>query len=94
MPLAAAAAQPRLGGGEQRRQDLGVVLELEEAEHPRRVAVVGVAGVVDLGADAPHDAPVAPGQEQLGVAVLKNAFMRRLRNSRRSSRSGGTSTER
>ena len=71
MLVAPAGLQPALRGGEQGGQDLGVVLELQEAEHPRLVAVVGVPGLVDLRADAPHDAAVAPGQEQLGVAVLE-----------------------
>ena len=69
--VAPARAQPLLGGVEQRRQDLGVVLELEEAEHPPAVAVVGVERVVVLGADAADDPPVAAGEEQLGVAVLE-----------------------
>jgi hypothetical protein len=56
-------------GVQQRRQDLRVVLELEEAEHPPAVAVMGVEGVVVLRADAPHHAAVAAGEEQLRVAV-------------------------
>src|SRR3954469_19237392 len=69
--VAAARLQPLLGGGQQRRQDLGVVLELEEAEHPPARVVVGVEEVVELGADPPDDAPVAAGQEQLRVALAE-----------------------
>ena len=60
-----------LGGVQQRRQDLRVVLELEEAEHAPAVAVVGVEVVVVMRADAADDAAVAAGQEQLGVAVAE-----------------------
>jgi hypothetical protein len=45
-------SQPR-----ERRQDLGVVLELEEAEHAPAPVVVGVEQVVELGADAADHAP-------------------------------------
>ena len=73
--VAAALAQPALRRREQRRQDLGVVLELEEAEHPPAVVLVGVEGVVDLRADAPDHAPVAPGAEELRVAVLEEGVL-------------------
>jgi 8-amino-7-oxononanoate synthase len=73
--VAAVGPQPALRGRQQRRQDLRVVLELEEAEHPPAVVLVGVERVVDLGADAPHDAPVAPRAEQLRVAVLEEGVL-------------------
>src|SRR3954467_8586371 len=73
--VAAALAQPAFGRGEQRRQDLRVVLELEEAEHPPAVALVGVECVVDLGADTPHHAALAPRAEQLRVAVLEEGVL-------------------
>ena len=63
-------------GLQQRRQDVRRVLELEEAEHAPAVAVVGVEVVVVLGADAAHDAPVAPGQEELRVAVREERVLR------------------
>jgi hypothetical protein len=69
--VAAALAQPALRGREQHVEGLLVVLDLEEAEHPPAVVVVGVEGVVDLGADPPDDATVAAGQEQLGLAVAE-----------------------
>ena len=55
-PLAATLAQPPLGGGEQRRQHLGVLLELEEAEPAPAGIVMFVEGVVDVRGDPPHDA--------------------------------------
>ena len=73
--VAAALAQPALRRREQRRQDLRVVLELQEAEHPPAVVLIGVEGVVDLRADAPDHAPVAPGAEQLRVAVLEEGVL-------------------
>ena len=39
---------------------------------PQRLLVVVVERVVDLGADAADDAAVAPGQEELRLAVRKN----------------------
>ena len=69
--LAAARSQPRFGDTEQRPQDLRVVLELEEAEHPRARAVEPVVGEVDLGGDPADHAAVAPGQEVLRFAVLE-----------------------
>ena len=44
---------------------------------PQRVAVVVVEGVVDLGADAADDAPVAAGEEQLRLAVLEERVQAR-----------------
>ena len=70
-PLHAARAQPRLGGVEQRLQHLLVVLELEEAEPAPVLLLVVVEGVVDLGGDPSHDAPVASGEEVLGLAVAE-----------------------
>jgi hypothetical protein len=69
--IAAVGRQPARRGVEQRRQDLGVVLELEEAEHAPAVAVEAVEGVVVLGGDPAHHAAVAQGQEQLRGAVLE-----------------------
>ncbi len=69
--LLAALAQPGRGGVEQRLEHLLVVLELEEAEPAPVLALVLVEGVVDLRADAPDDATVAPRQEVLGLAVAE-----------------------
>ncbi len=69
--LYAAPAQPGLGGPEQRPQDLLVVLELQEAEPAPVLLLVVVEGVVHLGGDAAHDAPVAAGQEVLGLSVTE-----------------------
>ncbi len=57
--LASAPAQPRRGGVEQRLGDLGVVLELEEAEPAPTAVVLVVEGVVDLRGDAPDHTAVA-----------------------------------
>ena len=70
-PVAPALAQPAGGRVEQRPHHLDVVLQLEEAEHAPGVPLVLVEGAVDLGADAAHHAPVAPGQEELRLAVLE-----------------------
>ncbi len=67
--LAALGAQPCGDGVEQRDEHLGVLLELEEAKPPPAGVVLVVEGVVDLGADAPDDAPVAAREEVLGFAV-------------------------
>ena len=47
--VTAARAAPRLGRGQQRVDDLLVVLELQEAEHAPAAAVELVEGEVDLG---------------------------------------------
>src|SRR3954470_977916 len=68
----AVAPAGRVPGGrrvEQRGEHLGVVLELEEGEHPPRVVMGGVERVVELGRDPAHDAAGAAGQEQARVAV-------------------------
>ena len=70
-PFLAALAQPAGGRVEQRLQHLLVVLELEEPEPAPVLALVVVEGVVDLGADAADDAPVAAGEEVLGFAVAE-----------------------
>ena len=69
--VAAALAQPARGGVEQRRERLRVLLQLEEPEHAPGVVVELVEGDVDLRAHPTDDPPVAPGQEQLGLAVLE-----------------------
>ena len=58
------------------RQDVRRVLELEEAEHAPAVVVERVEVVVVLGADAADDAAVAPGEEQLRVAVREERVLR------------------
>ena len=67
--------QPAAGGVEQRARDLGVVLELEEAEHAGIAnpahPVLGVVGLVDLRADAPDDALAAARDELLRLGVLE-----------------------
>src|SRR4051812_16710016 len=68
-PVTPAGAEPVRRGLEQRREDLRVVLELEEAEQPPRVAVVGVERAVDLSADPPGHPPVAASQEEPRLAV-------------------------
>ena len=69
--VAPARHQPRFRRPEERPQDLRVVLELDEAEHPGPGAVELVVGEVDLRRDPADHAPVAPGQEVLGFAVLE-----------------------
>ena len=54
----APALQPRLGGLEQRCEHLGIVLALEKAEMPGRIAVALEMEPIDLGAD-PSDRAVA-----------------------------------
>ena len=60
--------QPSLGRGQQCGEHLGIVLELEEAEHAPGVCVIRVEGVVDLRGDPTDHAPVAAGEEVLGLA--------------------------
>src|SRR5436305_368221 len=63
--------QPVRRDVQQRRHRLGVVLELEEAEHAPAAVVELVEGVVELGAD-PADHPLAAqGKEVFGLAVLE-----------------------
>ncbi len=69
--VAPALAQPLGGGVEQRGERLGVLLHLEEAEHPPGVVVELVEGGVDLRAHAADGTAVAPGQEELALAVLE-----------------------
>jgi hypothetical protein len=70
-PLHAPRAQPRLGGREQRVEDLLIVLELQEPVPAPALLLVVVERVIDLGGDPPHDPPVAPGEEVLGFAVAE-----------------------
>jgi hypothetical protein len=56
-------AQPGGGRVEQRRERLGVALELEEPEPSPLFAAMRVEGVVDVGADAPDDTAVAAREE-------------------------------
>ena len=88
--VAPARAQPALGGGQQRRGGLRVVLALEEAEQAPGVVLELVEDAVDLRGDAPDRAAVAPGEEVLGLAVLEERVLLRSRNWRRSETSGGT----
>ena len=74
-PVAAALAQPRRGGLEQRAGDLRVVLALEEAEQPPVVALELVEVAVDVGADPAHELSVPPGQEVLGLGVLEERVL-------------------
>src|SRR4051794_29837173 len=73
--VARAPPQPRRGRLEQGGEDRRVVLELEEAEHAPRVVVGGVERVVDLGADPPHDAARAAGDEQARVAMREERVL-------------------
>jgi hypothetical protein len=57
-------SQPRV-------EHLGVVLELEEAEHPPPVPVELVERPVDLGGDPAHHALSPASQEVLRLAVLE-----------------------
>ena len=70
-PVAAALAQPALGGVEERGRHLRVVLELEEPEHAPRVRVEVVERGVDLRADPARHPPVAAREEELRLAVLE-----------------------
>jgi hypothetical protein len=78
-PVAPALAQPALGGAEQRRGGLGVVLALEPAEQAPVVALELVEVAIDVGADPPDGAPVAPGEEVLGLGVLEERVLARGR---------------
>src|SRR5262249_33556601 len=69
--LPALRAHPLLRGREQGREDLGIVLGLDEAELAVVAALVLIPTAVDLGGDAPHRLSVAPGQEVLGLRVLE-----------------------
>src|SRR5437763_7015918 len=66
-----ALPEPVGGGVQQRGQRLGVLLELQEAEHAPAVVVEVVKGVVALGADPAGHAAVPAGQEELRVGVLE-----------------------
>ena len=75
-PVAAALAQPPLGGVEQRRGHRGVALALEEPEQTPAVVLEVVETVVDVGADPPDRLAVEPGDEVLGLRVLKERIAR------------------
>jgi hypothetical protein len=68
----AALLQPRAGGVEQRRDDLGVVLHLEEPEEADLGTVVLVEAAIHGGGDASDDAVTALGEEvrDLRAAVV------------------------
>ena len=73
-PLAAALADPILGGPEQGFEDLGVVLGLDEAELTVLAALELVPAAVDLGGDPPDGLAVSPGEEVFGIGMLEVGF--------------------
>jgi hypothetical protein len=83
-------AQPGLGRIEQRLRRLLVVLALEEAEEASVVALELVQHAIDLRGDAADRAPVAPGEEVLGLAVLEPRVLLAVEKLGRSKTSGGT----
>jgi hypothetical protein len=64
-PAHAAASEPLFGRFEQRGEQLGIVLRLEEAEVSSRIAVALEMQAVDLGADPP-DRLLAPERQPVG----------------------------
>ena len=76
-PLAPALAQPARRGIEQSAERLAVLLDLEKAEHPPGVVVKGVEVRIDVRADAPHDAVLAAGQEQLCLSMGEKGVVTR-----------------
>jgi hypothetical protein len=70
-PIASAGAHPPRGGVQQRFQNLGIVLELEEAEVPPAHPPMLVESAVDLRSDPAHDSPPAPREEVLRLGMLE-----------------------
>ena len=89
--VAAALAQPGLGRVEQRVEHLLVVLALEEAEHAPGVAAGSSLKARSIWAlIRPTDPPVAPGEEQLRLAVLEERVHAAVQEQLALEMSGGT----
>src|SRR5206468_12307710 len=73
-PVTSALAQPVLGRRQQSVEYVGVVFELEKAEQAPAVALELVERPIDLDADPAHHPPVAPGEEQLGLAMAEEGI--------------------
>ena len=69
--VAAAGAQPLLGGRQECVCHLGIVLALEEAEQPPLVMLELVEVAVDLRRDPTDGRLAPPGQEELDLGVLE-----------------------
>src|SRR2546421_6723586 len=76
--IAVPLAEPAIGGVEERVGDLGVVLGLEEPEHPPPVLVEVVEGVVDLRRDPADHLAVPPGEEVLRLPVFEEGVRRAI----------------